>query len=80
MTKTTNTLKLVGNLEFFQAYRDRMAKSLARTAKTNNVITWKERPASATLTPVVDPPLDVDDMAPPMAWRIKLIRSQGMKP
>jgi hypothetical protein len=31
------------------------------------------------LTPTFDDPLELEDIAPPIAWRIKLMMSQGMK-
>ena len=59
--------------------RNRQMYSPTREMKKTRVKTWKERPASETLTAGPLLPLDVDDKAPPTAWRMSERMSQGMK-
>ena len=47
--------------------------------KTTRVKTWKLRPAMLMLTALVELPLPVEDLAPPMDWRTRERMSQGMK-
>jgi len=50
--------------------------------KMKSVMTWMPRPARETSTPILPLlalPLDVEDVAPPYAWRMRETRSQGMK-
>jgi hypothetical protein len=68
-----------GNRTGLQTDRLRMIKSMVRMENATKVMTWKIRPARAMSTPDWDLPLEVDDMAPPTACRIRLMMSQGMK-
>ena len=45
--------------------------------KTHSVKTWKERPAMATSMAALLFPEDMDDRAPPIAWRTRERMSQG---
>jgi len=47
--------------------------------KITSVKTRNERPAMETSTAVLLPPEDVEERAPPTAWRIKERMSRGMK-
>jgi hypothetical protein len=47
--------------------------------KTVRVKTWNDRPAIAMSTPTLLLPDDEDDIAPPVAWRVSEMISQGMK-
>ncbi len=50
---------------------------MPRAMKTQSVKTWKERPAMATSTAALLFPEDVEDRAPPIAWRTRERMSQG---
>lgn len=52
---------------------------MARPMKMHSVKTWKERPATETWTATLELPEDVEDRAPPQAWRVRERISQGMK-
>ncbi len=62
-----------------QTERLRMIKSTVRAANATKVMTWKIKPARAMSTPAWDLPLELEDMEPPTACRIRLMMSQGMK-
>ena len=77
------TLNLVGSTRLSMAaslalvYRH--ANSRDRAMKTQRVKTCQDRPTMETLTAVREPPEEVEERAPPTAWRTRERMSQGMK-
>lgn len=65
-------------LEIFRALVYRAAYSMTNAINTHSVNTWKERPAMDTSTATLDPPDEVEERAPPTAWRQSEKMSQGM--
>ena len=47
--------------------------------KTQRVKTWKERPAMEMFTAQLLSPFEVEEEAPPTAWRTRERMSQGIK-